>query len=83
MRLDPEVLDAAKERAAADNRSLTNYVETLLRRDLRIGAAGSAFEVIAPENIRQSAAAPVPGETEQERKRRDEVFRAVLDASGR
>ena len=35
MRLDPNVLKAARQKAISDNRTLTNYIETLLRRDLR------------------------------------------------
>lgn len=34
MRLDPTILSAAKVRAKASNRTLTNYVETLLMNDL-------------------------------------------------
>lgn len=41
------------------------------------------FRVIAPLGIRGSVAVPMPGETEAERRRRDEVFHAVLDAAGR
>jgi predicted HicB family RNase H-like nuclease len=38
MRLDPELKAALEAQAAAENRSLTNYVETLLRQ----AAAGKA-----------------------------------------
>ncbi len=80
MRIDPDVLKAARRKAAGDNRTLTNYVETLVRRDL---LAGTPFlEVIAPPDIRQWVPAPVPGETKAERKRREALFRAVLDAAG-
>lgn len=40
------------------------------------------LEVIAPADIRNSVAVPLPDETEEERKRRDDVFFAVLDAGG-
>jgi hypothetical protein len=82
MRLDPKVLKAARSKASRDNRTLTNYVETLLRKDLQMGAGEPALEVIAPEDIRKSVAVPMPGETDEERKRREDVFRAVLDAGG-
>jgi hypothetical protein len=82
MRFDPEVLKAARRKAVTDNRSLTNYIETLVRRDLQTGGPEAILEVIAPADIRNSVAVPVPGETKAERKRRDAVFRAVLDASG-
>jgi hypothetical protein len=82
MRLDPEVLKAARRKAVSDNRTLTNYIETLVRRDLQKGSAETALEVIAPADIRNSVAVAMPGETAAERKRRDAIFRAVLDASG-
>lgn len=82
MRLDPDVLAAARSKAASDNRTLTNYVETLMRRDLEMGNSEASLEVIAPGDIRQSVAVPMPDETEAERRRRDEVFQAVLDAGG-
>ena len=82
MRLDPDVLMAAKRKAVGDNRTLTNYVETLMRRDLQLDAAEPTLEVIAPADIRNSVAVPLAGETEEERKRRDDVFFAVLDAGG-
>lgn len=82
MRLDPSVLNAARNKAGRNNRTLTNYVETLMRKDLQMDAPEPTLEVIAPEDIRNSVAVPMPGETEAERKRRDEVFFAVLDAGG-
>jgi hypothetical protein len=39
------------------------------------------LEVIAPADIRNSVMVPVAGETEEERKRRDDVFFAVIDAT--
>lgn len=82
MRFDPEVLMAARGKAVGDNRTLTNYIETLMRRDLRMGSVEPALEVIAPPNIRASTAVPLIDETEEERKRRDDLFFAVLDAGG-
>lgn len=82
MRFDPDVLKAARRKATRDNRSLTNYIETLVRRDLGKGGAGATLSVIAPADIRASVPVPMPGETDEERKRREEVFRAVVDAGG-
>lgn len=82
MRLDPKVLKAAKAKASAHNRSLTNYVETLLMRDLRMAAVPLGLEVIAPPDIRDSVSVPDPGETEEQRQRREEIVLAILDASG-
>ena len=59
--------------------SILHVVQTLLRRDLQMEPSEATLEVIATEDIRSSVAVPMPGETEEERKRRDEVFFAVLD----
>ncbi|WP_162937465.1 hypothetical protein [Indioceanicola profundi] len=82
MRLDPSVLSAARNKATHDNRSLTNYVETLMRKDLQMRPDEPSIEVIAPPDIRRAVAVPLPGETEEERQRRDAIFHAVLDAGG-
>ncbi len=82
MRLDPEILEAAKIKAVRDNRSLTNYVETLMRRDLQMQPAQPVLEVIAPADIRESVAVPIDDETEADRTRRDALFQAILDAGG-
>jgi hypothetical protein len=79
LRLDPDVIKAAKKKAQADNRTLTNYIETLMIRDLQ---SGSSLEVIAPPDIRDYESVPLPGETKAERKRRDALFHAILDQSG-
>lgn len=42
---------------------------------------GGTLEVVAPADIRKSVAVPVDGETEEEMKRREEVFQAVLGAT--
>jgi hypothetical protein len=67
---------------AGDNRTLANHIETLMRRDLQLGATEPSLEVIAPADIRNAVAVPLPDETEEERRRRDDVFFAFLDASG-
>ncbi len=82
MRLDEDVLKAAKVKASGDNRTLTNYIETLVRRDLKMKIADPTLTVIAPDDIRDSVAVPMPGETEEARKRRDDIFFAVLEAGG-
>ena len=82
MRFDQSVLKAARGKASKDNRTLTNYVETLVRRDLKINSNESELEVIAPPDIRKSTAVPIPGETAAEHKHREDVFNAVIDAGG-
>ncbi|EWY40152.1 hypothetical protein N825_03685 [Skermanella stibiiresistens SB22] len=82
MHFDPAVLLAARSKAASDNRTPTRYIETLMRHDLHMEDAEPTLEVIAPAGIRDSVIVPNPHETAEERKHRDEVFFAVLDAGG-
>lgn len=79
LRLNPDVVKAARRKAEADNRTLTNYIETLMIRDVQ---SEPILEVIAPPDIREYEAVPLPGETEAERKRRNALFHAILDQSG-
>jgi hypothetical protein len=81
VRLDPKVLSAAKAKAADDNRTLTNYIETLLRRDLRL-VPGAAVQVIAPSDIRDYEPARLPGESRKRRAFRRRLFTAILDKGG-
>lgn len=80
LRLDAELLDAARHRAAAECRSLENYVEMLIRRDLDMAPT---LEVVAPDDIDEYVAVPLPGETARERQFRDALFRAILKAGKR
>ena len=82
VRLDPDVLKVAKAKASGDNRTLTNYIETLMRRDLHLAASEGTIEVIAPANIRDSVPIPMEGETPEQLKRRNDLFLAVLEAGG-
>ncbi len=82
LRLNPDVIKAAKRKAQADNRTLTNYIETLMLKDLQIMPSASTLEAIAPPDIREYQSVPLPGETKAERKRRDALFHAILDQSG-
>jgi len=82
IRLDPEILEQARKHAAAENRTLTNYIETLLRRDLRLVDSGPAIEVIAPTGLRGYRPVPVAGESRRRREFRKRLFTALLDESG-
>lgn len=75
LRLNAKALRAAKQRAAADCRSLRDYVERLIQRDLEMVPD---LEVIAPSDIAEYKAIPLAGETRAERRRRDALFRAIL-----
>jgi predicted HicB family RNase H-like nuclease len=47
-RFDPELLEKAKESALRENRTLTNFVETILRR--AVDPTPSASEATTPQN---------------------------------
>ena len=51
IRLDPEVLKIAKVRAAAEKRTLTNYIETLIRKDLAKGTRPLDLHENAPVTV--------------------------------
>lgn len=52
IRLDPDVLDRARRAAEADNRTLTNYIETSLVNDPRLRAYARDF---SPERMADDA----------------------------
>jgi hypothetical protein len=52
-----------------------------MRKDLPPEPPESAFIIVAPADIRQSAAVPMRDESEAERQRRDDIFFAVLGAA--
>lgn len=54
-----------------------------MRKDLPPEPPETTFTIVAPADIRRSAAVPMRDESEAERKRRDDVFFAVLDVAGR
>ena len=62
-----------------------NDDEVDMKTDMEAASLGSprdrAIGIITPTDIRDSVAVPLPGETEEERRRRDEVFFATIDAA--
>jgi len=79
LRLSPDVVKAAKRKAQADNRTLTNYIETLMIRDLQ---GGSSLQVIAPADIREYEPVPLEGESSRRYEFRKRLFDAILDEGG-
>ena len=45
IRLDKEILEGAKVFATKDNRSLTNYIETLIRKDIQTNQKNDEQEI--------------------------------------
>ncbi len=81
VRLDRDVVMAAKAKASRSNRTLTNYIETLMKRDLQLSET-AFLDVAAPSDIRDYEAVPLPDETAEDRARRDALFHAILDDAG-
>lgn len=60
MRLDPRILSAARARAKATNRTLTNYVETLIICDLVVYGENGKSTIFAPGGSRGGSEASAP-----------------------
>ena len=83
MRLDPAILSAAKMRAKANNRTLTNYVETLLMRDLVDFDENTKVTVFAPEGLPDvNDLVRDPGESDASYAERKEAIGAIIQAAG-
>lgn len=82
LRIDPKILEGAKAKAARDHRTLTNYVELLMRNDVE-NSDEAGLLVFAPDNIREATPLSFDGESPDHITRRNAIFDAVLDASGR
>ncbi len=82
MRLDPKILKKARQKAVRDNRSLPNYIETLMRRDLGISEEPFQIEVIAPPDIRQYEPIREDWETDEEFEAHKRLMNAILTAGG-
>jgi len=82
IRLDPMVLEEGRRRASSQNRTLTNYIETLMRRDLQLTEPEATIEVIAPADIRKYEPVPLKGESPRRYEFRKRLFDAILDEGG-
>lgn len=82
MRLDPSILSAAKVRAKANNRTLTNYVETLLMRDLVDHDDNVKITIFAPEGLPdQDDLVRDAGESDASYAERKEAIGAIIQAA--
>ena len=83
LRVDPVLLRAAKTRAQAEHKTLDEYVETALRRQL---GRKPIVTVTVPKQlrktIRKSKLVPRQGATRAERKQDKEIFEWLLDSAG-
>jgi hypothetical protein len=79
--LDEKTIAAAKEKAAANDRSLVSYLEQVVTKEIHASDA-SHFSVLAPENVRESEPVRFPDDTDKEFERRNNLLSAILDVSG-
>lgn len=80
LRIEADLLSAAREAAARDSRGLTDFIEQALRE--KIGA-DNGFQLVAPANARALKVLPEPGETAAETAEAQRVYDALLDLTGR
>ena len=80
--LDPEVLQAATAATERENRSLTNFVETMLGRELDALNEQDHKSVMAPDDVRDYELVREQGESDEHYEARRELVRAILDMNG-
>lgn len=85
IRMDPDILDAARRRAAAQNRTVTNYIETSVLLDTgkaHGGLGDDEYQISAPADIRECTLVKEPGESEEDYRKRRDLFSRVLTRGG-
>ena len=79
--LDETLLALASDRAAAENRTLSAFIEALLEDALR-SERRDRFEVAAPPDVRSFEPVPIEGETPERYDYRRRLIGAILDEGG-
>ena len=84
LRVDPVLLREVRKRAKAEKRTLNDYVETVLRRDLARKPRKTKRPMVelrgpVPEDVRDWKSARIPGEPARKRKARAKLVQAILD----
>lgn len=82
IQIEEDVLESASIRAQQEHKSVADYIETLLRRDLQMPNTSDEVEIFAPDDIRDYHAIPNPGETKEQADLFDRALRAILDRTG-
>ena len=87
LKVDPVLLREARKRAKAENRTLDEYVETALGRDLARKPRKAKKPMIElrgpiPPDIRKAKPVPLKGETKKQRAARAKLFHTILDLGG-
>jgi hypothetical protein len=87
LRVDPVLLREVRKRAKAEKRTLSEYVETVLRRDLARKPRKTKKAMIElrgpiPADIRDWTSDRIPAEPARKRKAREKLVHAILDLGG-
>ena len=82
VQIEETVLDGAAARAEQQHRSLTEYIEALLRRDLEYPTDNGDVEIFAPKDVRDYRAIPKDGETREQTEVADRALQRILDRTG-
>jgi hypothetical protein len=87
LRVDPVLLREVRKRAKAEKRTLSEYVETVLRRDLARKPRKARKPMIelrgpVPADIRKWRSVRITGESAQKRKAREKLVHTILDLGG-
>lgn len=82
VQIEEAVLDGASARAEQQHRSLTEYIEALLLRDLEQPSDSGDVEIFAPKDVRDYRAVPKDGETQEQVDIADRALQRILDRTG-
>src|SRR5882672_8985254 len=87
LRVDTVLLCEIRKRAKAEKRTLSEYVENVLRRDLADKPQKGKKPAIElrgpiPADIRNWESVRLPGEPERKRKAREKLVHTILDLGG-
>ena len=82
IQIEESVLESASARAHQQHRSVTEYIETLLRRDLDLPDTTDEVEIVAPRDAREYRAVPKTGETDEQTELADRALQRILDRAG-
>ena len=82
MRINPTLLRKVAARAKAENRTPSEYVESVLREKLKRSPVTVIVHPKLSKTIRRSKLIPRPGASRVERRQDEELFHWMLDVAG-
>ena len=82
LRINPTLLRKVAARAKAENRTPSEYVESVLREKLKRSPVTVIVHPKLRKTIRRSKLIPRPGASRAERRQDEELFHWMLDVAG-